>query len=47
MPTKHTTGHHFHPLAPKRGKDVDMTQGNITRHIIAFAFPLLDRKSVV
>ena len=41
MPTKHTTGHHFHLLAPKRGKDVDMTHGNITRHIIAFAFPLL------
>ena len=27
--------------APKRGKDVDMTQGNITRHIITFALPLL------
>ena len=26
---------------PKRGKDVDMTQGNITRHIITFALPLL------
>ena len=25
----------------RRGKDVDMTTGNITRHIIAFAFPLL------
>ncbi len=25
----------------KRGKDVDMTQGNITRHIILFALPLL------
>lgn len=27
--------------APKRGKDVDMTQGNITRHLITFALPLL------
>ncbi len=26
---------------PRRGKDVDMTQGNITRHIFAFALPLL------
>ena len=26
---------------PKRGKDVDMTTGNITRHIILFALPLL------
>ena len=26
---------------PKRGKDVDMTQGSITRHLISFAFPLL------
>ena len=26
---------------PKRGKDVDMTQGNITRHIVMFALPLL------
>ena len=26
---------------PKRGRDVDMTTGSITRHIIAFAFPLL------
>lgn len=26
---------------PKRGKDVDMTQGNIFRHIILFALPLL------
>ena len=25
----------------KRGKDVDMTQGNIIRHLITFAFPLL------
>ena len=28
-------------LTPKRGKDVDMTQGNILHHIIVFAFPLL------
>ena len=26
---------------PRRAKDVDMTQGNITRHIILFALPLL------
>ena len=26
---------------PKRGGDVDMTQGSITRHIITFALPLL------
>ena len=30
-----------HFLTPKKGKDVDMTQGNITRHIINFALPLL------
>ena len=30
-----------HILTPKRGKDVDMTQGNISRHIILFALPLL------
>ena len=28
-------------FAPKRGKDVDMTTGSITRHIISFAIPLL------
>lgn len=28
-------------LTPKRGKDVDMTQGNITKHLISFALPLL------
>ena len=28
-------------LAHKKGKDVDMTQGNITKHIITFAIPLL------
>ena len=28
-------------LTPKKGKDVDMTQGNIAKHIITFAIPLL------
>lgn len=28
-------------FTPKSKKDVDMTQGNITRHIISFALPLL------
>ncbi len=37
MPTKHR----HHVFTPKRGKDVDMTQGNIIRHIILFALPLL------
>ena len=36
---------HSHRLphfpTPKRGKDVDMTQGSITRHLITFALPLL------
>ena len=36
---------HSHRLphfpTPKRGKDVDMTQGNITHHLITFALPLL------
>ena len=44
MPLKHVLkhqDHHNHMLTPKRGKDVDMTQGNITRHIILFALPLL------
>lgn len=31
----------FSRLTPKRGKDVDMTQGNITKHLISFALPLL------
>ena len=35
MPAKHP------PLPQKSGKDVDMTQGSITRHIISFAAPLL------
>ena len=33
--------HRSHTAAPKRGKDVDMTQGNITKHLITFALPLL------
>lgn len=44
MPRKHILkyqNHHNHLLTPRRGKDVDMTQGNITRHIILFALPLL------
>lgn len=28
-------------FAPKKGKDVDMTEGSITRHLISFALPLL------
>ena len=28
-------------LTPKKGKDVDMTHGNITKHLISFALPLL------
>lgn len=44
MPSKHILkhqSHHNHLLTPRRGKDVDMTQGSITRHIILFALPLL------
>lgn len=41
MPTKHTTSHHHHLLTPRKGKDVDMTQGNIVHHILLFALPLL------
>ena len=33
--------HHHHSFVPRRGKDVDMTQGNITKHLITFALPLL------
>ena len=41
MPTKHD-GHFPHSRFPlKRRQDVDMTEGNITRHIISFALPLL------
>jgi len=32
---------HIHAPSPKQGKDVDMTQGNITTHLISFALPLL------
>lgn len=33
---------HMHrPLPQKRGKDVDMTTGSITKHLITFAIPLL------
>ena len=39
MTTKHI--HHHHILTPKKGKDVDMTQGSITKHLITFALPLL------
>ena len=39
MALKHL--HQTHASPPKRGKDVDMTQGNITRHLIIFALPLL------
>ncbi len=41
MPNKHHLHDHSRPLTIKRKKDVDMTQGNITRHIITFALPLL------
>lgn len=40
MPTKHHL-HHHHPFHHQKRRDVDMTQGNITRHIITFALPLL------
>ena len=39
MATKHV--HLPHLSMPKKGKDVDMTQGNITKHLIMFALPLL------
>ena len=41
MPTKHTGHLHHHSFSLSRRQDVDMTEGNITRHIISFAFPLL------
>ena len=41
MPTKHITSHHHHLMTPRKKKVVDMTQGNITGHIIRFALPLL------
>ena len=39
MPRKHMVSHHPFLLGKKR--DVDMTEGNIIRHIITFAIPLL------
>ena len=43
MPRMHAVHNpkHRNLLTPKRGKDVDMTTGNITRHIISFSLPLL------
>lgn len=43
MPTKHMhRPHHAHPAFHfGKRKDVDMTEGNITRHLISFALPLL------
>ena len=41
MPSKHIFGHQHHLIIPQKKKIVDMTQGNITRHIIRFALPLL------
>lgn len=41
MPQKHSGHLHHHGFALKRRQDVDMTEGNITRHIISFALPLL------
>ena len=35
------SGKPFGILRAKKGNDVDMTQGNILRHLITFAFPLL------
>ena len=32
------THHHAHPAVRR---DVDMTQGSITRHLVEFALPLL------
>lgn len=40
MPTKHMIHLHI-PVHRKNGKAVDMTQGNITKHLISFALPLL------
>ena len=41
MASNHFTRRLSQILRPKRARDVDMTQGNITRHIITFALPLL------
>ena len=40
MPTKHIQ-HAHSVLHPRKRKDVDMTEGSITRHLISFALPLL------
>ncbi|MBP3305465.1 MAG: MATE family efflux transporter [Oscillospiraceae bacterium] len=40
MPTKHST-HVNHGIPLRQKRDVDMTEGSITRHIISFALPLL------
>ena len=39
MPGKHM--HHHHHISLGKKRDVDMTEGNIVRHLITFAFPLL------
>ena len=39
MAVKHV--HPSHLPGAKKGRDVDMTQGNITKHLILFALPLL------
>ena len=39
MAVKHA--HPSHLSGAKKGRDVDMTQGNITKHLILFALPLL------
>ena len=41
MPNKHTGHLHLHRFSLSAKRDVDMTEGNITRHLISFAFPLL------
>lgn len=41
MPIKHTVRPGGGLAFPRRRQDVDMTQGDITRHIIGFALPLL------
>lgn len=41
MPSKHSGRPHLPKFSLTRKRDVDMTEGNIARHIISFAFPLL------
>ncbi len=42
MPTKHLHHHHhYHRIPFGKKRDVDMTEGNIVRHLITFALPLL------